>query len=169
MCVYCHTCLSRGYANFSHMLPLLDTLRTGLRCSWGMRQTQKGIITFLPKHRNSMNYLRSTRRAPRQLRDWTTQDSVREPWDQGPAEEPGGISGDPEVTSKGKLNDKKTKGGAGSGEWSAHSYTYLSNVCMFMHAFTTDITHTHVQINSHRNTHVQDPHHWFAQVYCKHT
>lgn len=106
-------------------------LCAGLRCSWGMRRTEKGIITFLPKHRNSMNYLRYTRRGPRQLRDWTTQDSVKEPGGQRPAEEPGGISGDPKVTSKGKLNDKKQKGGVGSGEWSAHSYTDFSNVCMF--------------------------------------
>ncbi len=54
-----------------------------------------------------MNYLRYTRRAPRQLQDRTTQDSVREPRGQGPAEESGGISGDPKVTSTGKLNDKK--------------------------------------------------------------
>lgn len=166
-CVDCCARLSRAYANFPHMLLLHDTLCDGLLCSWGMRQTQKGIITFLPKHRNSMNYLRYTRRAPRQLRDWTTQDSVREPRGQGPAEKPGGISGDPEVTSKGKLNDKKQKGGVGSGEWSAHSYTDLLNVCMFMQAFTTVITHA--QLKSPRNTHLEDPHHWFMHVSCKHT
>lgn len=38
---------------------------------------------------------------------------------------------------------KKQKGGVGSGEWSAHSYTDLPNVCMSMQAFTTRITQTH--------------------------
>lgn len=65
--VYRCAWLSRGCACFLCMLPLLDTLCDGLLCSWGMRQTQKGIITFLPKHSGSMNYLRYTRRAPRQL------------------------------------------------------------------------------------------------------
>lgn len=95
-----------------------------------------------------MNYLRYTRRAPRQLWDRTAQDSVREPRGQGPAEEPGGINGDPEVTSKGKLNDKKTERGVGSGEWSARVYVHAS----IYHRY-----HTHAQVNSQRNTHLQDP------------
>lgn len=107
--VYCCAWLSGAYACFPCMLPLLDTLCDGLLRSWGIRQTQKGIITFLPKHSDSMNYLRYTRWAPRQLQAWTTQDSVREPRGQGPAEGPQGITGDPEVTSKGKLNDKKSE------------------------------------------------------------
>lgn len=138
----------------------------------GMRQTQKGIITFLPKHRNSMNYLRYTRRAPRQLRDRTTQDSVREPWGQGPAEEPGGISGDPEVTSEGKLNDKKQKEGVGSGEW-ARTFIHRFVECVYSHAsiYHGCCTHTHTraQIHPHRNTHLQEPHHQFTHIHCKHT
>lgn len=76
--------MSRAYACFLCMLPLLDSLCDGLLCSWGMRQTQKGIITSLPKHSKSMNYLRYARQAPRELHDWITQVSVREPWGQGP-------------------------------------------------------------------------------------
>ena len=138
----------------------------------GMRRTQKGIITFLPKHRNSMNYLRYTRRAPRQLRDRTTQDSVRELRGQGPAEEPGGISGDPEVTSEGKLNDKKQKEGVGSGEWE-RTFIHRFGECVYAHAsiyhgYRTH-THTQAQINLHRNTHSQEPHRWFTRIHCKHT
>lgn len=119
----------------------------------GMRQTQKGIITFLPKHRNSMNYLRYTRRAPRQLQDRTTQDSVREPWGQGPAEEPGGIIGDPEVTSEGKLNDKKQKEGVGSGEWE-RSFIHRFVECVYAHASIYHGCHTHTPTLGHRYTHI---------------
>lgn len=142
--VYCCAWLSGAYACFPCMLPLLDTLCDGLLCSWGMRQTQKGIITFLPKHSDSMNYLRYTRWAPRQLRAWTTQDSVREPRGQGPAEEPRGITGDPEVTSKGKLNDKKSERRCGS----------RGMECTFIHRYVKHVyVHTSIYLGCYTQTH----------------
>lgn len=97
------------------------------------------------------------------FQDWTTQDSVREPWGQGPAEEPWGIIGDPEVTSKGKLNDKNQNGGVGAGEWTfIHRFVERVYVCASIYRGC----YTHAQINSHGNTHLQDPHHWFTHVSC---
>lgn len=112
----------------------------------GMRQTQKGIITFLPKHRNWMNYLRYTRQAPRQLRDWTTlillgnleaRGQSRNLWEVG-----WGIPGEAEVTSEGKLNDKKQKGGVGSGGME-HTFKLWFVQCVYIHAAIYHRYHTH--------------------------
>lgn len=146
--VYCCAWLSGAYACFPCMLPLLDTLCDGLLGSWGMRQTQKGIITFLPKHSDSMNYLRYTRWAPRQLQAWTTQDSVREPRGQGPAEEPQGITGDPEVTSKGKLNDKKSERRCGSrGVECAFIHRFVKHVYVPTNIYLGCYTQTHTHLH----------------------
>lgn len=150
-CVYSCMCLLRGYANLHAAIAWYSLWRGGV-APGGMRQTQKGIITFLPKHRNSMNYLRYTRQAPRQLREWTTQDSVREPGGQGPAGEPGGISGDPEVTSEGKLNDKNTERRCrtwGPERTSIHRFCW--NVCV---RSRKHVPHRHAQVNPPGSTHL---------------
>lgn len=148
--VYRCAWLSRGYANTPCMLSFLDTLCDGLLCSWGMKQTQKSIITFLPKHSNSMNYLRYTRWAPRQLHDWTTQDSVREPRGQGPAEKPRGITGDPEVTSKGKLYDKKPpeKKCRNRGIECTFIYRFVECVCARGSIYHRYYTHAHIKTHT---------------------
>lgn len=153
-------------------------LCAGLRCSWGMRQTQKGIITFLPKHRNSMNYLRYTRRAPRQLRDWAAQDSVREPGGQGPTEEPGGNQWGSRGNERGEIKwQKKPRKEARDQGNGAHARTQIcwtacvcASACIY-HRYRRRI-HTGIAalvadprvfpVNMHTQTNTQAPRNTFS-------
>lgn len=102
-----------------------------LHCSSGTRQTQKGIITFLPKQRNSMHYLRYGRWAP--IDAWTAQDSVRENL-KAKGAQPGNEGGISRERVRGEIKwQKSRKEGVGSGKRGACLYTDFAK-CGFLHA-----------------------------------